>query len=73
LPDIEAFYDDSFEVVELNQQLLNMAIRYPQASKMLTTGRVVVLKDGVSILVITRKTLIQNFNSISRQATSEYY
>ncbi|KAF8726156.1 hypothetical protein AX14_008017 [Amanita brunnescens Koide BX004] len=46
LPDIEAFYDDSFEVVELNQQLLNMAIRYPQASKMLTTGRVVVLKDG---------------------------
>jgi len=46
LQDIEAFYDDSFKTVELNQQLLNMAVRYPQASKMLTTGRVVVLKDG---------------------------
>ncbi|KAK2461501.1 hypothetical protein APHAL10511_005964 [Amanita phalloides] len=46
VPDVEAFYDESFEIVELNQQLLNMAVGYTQTSKMLASGRIIILKDG---------------------------
>ncbi|KAF8628226.1 hypothetical protein AX15_004008 [Amanita polypyramis BW_CC] len=46
LQDMEAFYDDSFEVVELNRKLLDMTVTHFQGSKTLSVGRVVVLKDG---------------------------
>ncbi|KAI0931412.1 hypothetical protein AcV5_005097 [Taiwanofungus camphoratus] len=46
LPDIEQFYDTSFDIVECNQALLSMAASRPQGAKLLTAGRVVVLRDG---------------------------
>ncbi|RDB28581.1 hypothetical protein Hypma_015957 [Hypsizygus marmoreus] len=46
LPDIYDFYDDSFDIVELNQRLLAMAISHPQGMKSLLAGRVVILRDG---------------------------
>ncbi|CDO73133.1 hypothetical protein BN946_scf185007.g187 [Trametes cinnabarina] len=44
--DIEAYYDTSFNIVEMNQRLLAMAAATPQGSKLLSSGRVVVLRDG---------------------------
>lgn len=47
LPDIGRYYDDSFNVVVNNQILLSMAASHPQGSKVLASGRVVVVRDGV--------------------------
>ncbi|KAG6811569.1 hypothetical protein H0H92_006818 [Tricholoma furcatifolium] len=44
--DIHGFYDDSFDIVVLNQKLLNMAIAHPQGAKSMVGGRVVILRDG---------------------------
>lgn len=46
-PDIESFYDDSFNVVEMTQRLIEMAAGNPQGSKALVSGRVIILRDGV--------------------------
>lgn len=54
-PDIERFYDISYEIVERNDVLHATAASHPQGNKMLSAGRVVILRDGVSlILLITR-------------------
>ncbi|PFH52329.1 hypothetical protein AMATHDRAFT_57402 [Amanita thiersii Skay4041] len=45
-PDIEVLYDSSLEVLELNQRLLSMVSVHPQGSKLLASGRVVILLDG---------------------------
>ncbi|PCH34097.1 antiviral helicase [Wolfiporia cocos MD-104 SS10] len=45
-PDIERFYDLSDEIVSLNQRILTMAVGHPQGAKLLSSGRVVVLRDG---------------------------
>ncbi|CCM03670.1 uncharacterized protein FIBRA_05814 [Fibroporia radiculosa] len=45
-PDINHFYDVSYEIVDINQQLLGMAAGHSQGSKLLSAGRVVVLRDG---------------------------
>ncbi|KAI0334446.1 antiviral helicase [Cubamyces sp. BRFM 1775] len=45
-PDIEAYYDTSASIVDMNHQLLAMAAGTPQGSKILSSGRVVVLRDG---------------------------
>ncbi|KAI0778677.1 antiviral helicase [Trametes elegans] len=45
-PDIEAYYDTAFDIVDKNQQLLTMAAGTPGGAKLLSTGRVVVLRDG---------------------------
>ncbi|KAH9897909.1 antiviral helicase [Cubamyces lactineus] len=44
--DIEAYYDTSASIVDMNHQLLAMAAGTPQGSKILSSGRVVVLRDG---------------------------
>ncbi|KAF7784214.1 hypothetical protein Agabi119p4_379 [Agaricus bisporus var. burnettii] len=46
IPDIGAYYDDIHEAVNLNQKLINMAVRHPQGSKLLSPGRVVILRDN---------------------------
>lgn len=46
-PDISKYYDISFDIVQKNQKLLDMAMNYSQGSKLLTAGRVLVLRDGV--------------------------
>jgi len=47
LPGIDLYYDETAEIVEKNQRLLEIALRYPEGSKILNAGRVVVLRDGV--------------------------
>lgn len=47
LSDINAFYDESFEILALNEKLLTMALGHPQGAKSLSNGRVVILRDGV--------------------------
>lgn len=46
LSDINAFYDESFEILALNEKLLTMALGHPQGAKSLSNGRVVILRDG---------------------------
>ena len=44
-PDIERFYDASFDIVQLNHQILTMAVG--KGGRYLNPGRVVILRDGV--------------------------
>ncbi|KAJ2918359.1 hypothetical protein MD484_g2046, partial [Candolleomyces efflorescens] len=46
LQDIEAYYDSCYDVVKKNQTLLQLALASPQGSKLLSTGRVVVVRDS---------------------------
>lgn len=50
LEDINAYYDVSADLVYLNQKLLFMASGHPQGIKSLLPGRVVILRDSVSII-----------------------
>ncbi|KAI0718916.1 antiviral helicase [Cerioporus squamosus] len=43
-PDLERFYDISFDIVELNHQILTKAVA--KGGRYLTPGRVVILRDG---------------------------
>jgi antiviral helicase SKI2 len=67
LLDIDAFYNDSFNVVALNQRLLSSAIVLPQGGKILSSGRVVILRDKVCVVeefnLITIASLSQRFKS----------
>ena len=47
LPDIDLYYDETAEIVEKNGRLVEIALRYPEGSKILNAGRVVILRDGV--------------------------
>jgi antiviral helicase SKI2 len=47
LPDINQYYNDSYDIVANNQKLISMAMGHPQGAKLLASGRVVVLHDGV--------------------------
>jgi hypothetical protein len=47
LEDINKYYDLSAEIVDVNQQLLELASVHVQGSRSLSAGRVVVLRDGV--------------------------
>ncbi|KAI0652358.1 antiviral helicase [Trametes meyenii] len=44
--DIEGFWDISFDVVEMNLRLLMMAASSPHGARLLSSGRVVILRDG---------------------------
>lgn len=52
LPRIEDFYDASNEINFLNQRILELASNHPQGLKSLSSGRVVVLRDGVWPIVL---------------------
>ncbi|KAL5534027.1 hypothetical protein ACEPAG_487 [Sanghuangporus baumii] len=45
LPDIRSFYDASARIVDLNMTMLNLAVASPQSTKILTQGRIVILRD----------------------------
>ncbi|KAF7307331.1 ATP-dependent RNA helicase [Mycena indigotica] len=45
-PDINSFYDDSLAIVSANQQLFRMAVGHPQGSKLLSSRRVIILRDA---------------------------
>lgn len=44
--DIDAYYDDCFDVAKKNQSLLQLAISKPQGAKLLSSGRVIVIRDS---------------------------
>ncbi|KAH6875012.1 NUC185 domain-containing protein [Coprinopsis sp. MPI-PUGE-AT-0042] len=44
--DIDEYYDYCFDVAKKNQILLQLAISKPQGAKLLSSGRVVVVRDG---------------------------
>ncbi|KJA28622.1 hypothetical protein HYPSUDRAFT_129128 [Hypholoma sublateritium FD-334 SS-4] len=46
LPDIDRHYDESLSITQNSQTLLNVALGNPQGSKILSAGRVVILRDG---------------------------
>lgn len=46
--DIEDYYDTTVSIIDHNQRLLSMAAGNPHGSKVLSPGRVVILRDGVS-------------------------
>ncbi|KAF9444604.1 ATP-dependent RNA helicase [Macrolepiota fuliginosa MF-IS2] len=46
IPSIEGYYDEIDEVVGLNHKLIDMAVRHQQGSKLLSSGRVVILRDN---------------------------
>ncbi|KAI0673626.1 antiviral helicase [Trametes maxima] len=46
ITDIEGFWDISFDIVEMNHRLLTMAAGSPHGTRLLSSGRVVVLRDG---------------------------
>jgi antiviral helicase SKI2 len=48
LPDINEYYDDCYDIVTNNQKLISMAIGHSQGAKLLASGRVIVVRDGVS-------------------------
>ncbi|KAF8665387.1 hypothetical protein AX16_000406 [Volvariella volvacea WC 439] len=45
-PSIDLFYEFSSEIVNANAKLLRMASEHPQGAKILSPGRVVILRDG---------------------------
>lgn len=49
LQDINIFYEIASEIVDRNRALLENAVKSAQGSKILAPGRVVVLRDSVSI------------------------
>ena len=49
LPDIGRHYDESLSITLKSQAMLNIALGNPQGSKILSAGRVVILRDGVCV------------------------
>lgn len=48
LQDIEEYYDTTVDIIDHNQRLLSMAAGNPHGANLLSAGRVVILRDGVS-------------------------
>ena len=57
LQDLEEYYDTTVNIIDYNQQLLSIAVNSPHGVKLLSTGRVVILRDGVS-----RRRFVKNFH-----------
>ncbi|GLB35762.1 putative DSHCT [Lyophyllum shimeji] len=77
LPDIDSFYDDSFDIVELNQRLLAMAVAHPQGAKSMMGGRVVILRDGHfrthAVAVLLKPAPVQTLESGLLEKVRTYY
>jgi antiviral helicase SKI2 len=72
MPDINAFYDDSFEILALNERLLTMAADHPQGVKSLLGGRVVILRDGVHHLLFAHSAILNICQSILGGTPRQY-
>jgi len=46
--DIEEYYDTTVDIIDQNQRLLSMAAGNHHGARLLSAGRVVILRDGVS-------------------------
>jgi hypothetical protein len=72
MPDINAFYDASFEILALNERLLTMAFDHPQGAKSLLSGRVVILRDGVHCPLFDHCAILNMCQSISGGILRQY-
>lgn len=50
--DIGTHYDQSSDITVKNQRMLELAVTHRQGHKLLSAGRVVILRDGVRSLVL---------------------
>ncbi|KAF8079036.1 antiviral helicase [Lyophyllum atratum] len=77
LHDINSFYDDSFDIVNLNQRLLTMAVAHPQGAKSMMGGRVVILRDGhfkpYTAAVLLKSAPLQTLESGLLEKVKTYY
>ncbi|KAF9469690.1 antiviral helicase [Collybia nuda] len=77
LPDINAFYDDSYDILDYNRRLLVMAVSHPQGAKSLVTGRVVILRDGHfksnSAAILLKPAPLQTLESGLLEKIKTYY
>lgn len=73
MTDINFFYDESFDILALNERLLTMAIGHPQGSRSLQSGRVVILRDGVRGHLGCHCSTLSVRQSISNRIPLQYY
>ena len=62
LQDIEDYYDTTVSMIEHNQRLLSMATENPHGARVLSSGRVVILRDGVR-----KRRFVENFHRTDRK------
>ncbi|PPQ90945.1 hypothetical protein CVT25_008256 [Psilocybe cyanescens] len=67
LPDIELHYDQTLSIIEKNGRQLEMALGHSQGSKILSAGRIVILRDGHfrhgNVSVILKQAPIQTLDT----------
>lgn len=63
LQDIGDYYDTTVNIIDLHQRLLSMASESPHGAKLLSSGRVVILRDGVS-----KRRLVKRFHRPGRKS-----
>ncbi|PBK76603.1 antiviral helicase [Armillaria solidipes] len=75
--DIEIFYDTSRSVVEFNQLLLSMATNSPHGQKVISSGRVVILRDHHfktnNAAILLKQTPIQASDLGSADKSKKYF
>ncbi|KAK0199046.1 antiviral helicase [Armillaria mellea] len=75
--DIELFYDTSRSVVEFNQLLLSMAANSPHGQKVISSGRVVILRDHHfktnNAAILLKQTPIQASDLGSTDKSKKYF
>lgn len=64
LQDIEDYYDTTVNIIDNHQRLLTMATENPHGAKLLSAGRVVILRDGVS-----KRRLVKNLDRPGRRCS----
>jgi len=64
LQDIEDYYDTTVSIIEHHQRLLSMATESPYGARLLSSGRVVILRDGVS-----ERRFVENFYRTDRKCS----
>ena len=67
LQDIEDYYDTIVSIIDHNQRLLSMAANNHHGAKLLSSGRVVILRDGVS-----KRRFVKHFYLSDRKVLTEH-
>ena len=67
LQDIDDYYDTNVSIIDHHQRLLAMAADSPHGSKLLSSGRVVILRDGVS-----KRRLVKKIYRTDRKRLTEF-
>ncbi|KAK0208953.1 antiviral helicase [Desarmillaria ectypa] len=75
--DIELFYDTSRSIVEFNELLLSMATNNPHGQKVMSPGRVVILRDHHfkmnNAAILLKRTPIQTSDPANADKSKKYF